>query len=191
MCLLCFHSIVIYSIIFWSKSSVTNYSVNRMKFRIMVGAQRRESCRKWFKNFHVLSIVNGYLLVIIIFIIDKIEIFHTNSKVSAVNGRHKHCLQRPIADLTVYQNTVNYAGIQLDRNIPFMITCLSTSCKQFELALKEFLDSSFLHYREIYITNKWLTGTMCIYILYTFLALYICLTLIICLIICLVIIGCI
>jgi len=46
-----------------------------------------------------LPIARKYLLALITFIIDKVEVFQTSTVVYAVCTRHKHGLHRPVANL--------------------------------------------------------------------------------------------
>lgn len=51
-------------------------------------------------NYEVaLPIAKKYLLALITFIIDKVEVFQTSTVVYSVRTRHKHYLHRPVANL--------------------------------------------------------------------------------------------
>ena len=51
-------------------------------------------------NYEVaLSIAKKYLLALITFIIDKVEVFQTSTVVYSVRTRHKQYLHRPVANL--------------------------------------------------------------------------------------------
>lgn len=101
---------------------------------------KKESYRKFFQKSHILLLGNEYLLGLITFRIDNLEMFQTNSAVHAVNTRHKY-LHRPDVktfNLT-YLKGVCYSGIKLYNKILFQIKSLSANRKQYKWVLKKFL----------------------------------------------------
>jgi hypothetical protein len=64
---------------------------------------RRENHVQDYK-FHVFPFASDYTLELIIFTIENLEIFVTNSEVHAANTRHRHYLHRPVANLSAFQS---------------------------------------------------------------------------------------
>jgi len=63
----------------------------------MAGAQPRTPCRSIFKQLEILPVPWQYILSLMNFIVN--------------NTRNKHCLCRPNASLSCFQNSTFYAGI--------------------------------------------------------------------------------
>lgn len=73
------------------------------------------------------------------FIVGNYKIFQSNSEVCKVNTWCRHDLQRPFANLTVYQKGIYCSGITLYNKLSIKVKSLSFNRRQFKLALKEFL----------------------------------------------------
>lgn len=98
-----FHSVITYGIIFWEDLSDSNkaFIIQRKVIQIMASAQKRWSCRILYKKSHVLPLASEYLLVLIMFIIDNLEMFQTYSEVYVFSTRYHHNHHRPATNLEV------------------------------------------------------------------------------------------
>jgi hypothetical protein len=66
-------------------------NIQKKIIRIIAGVKRRVSCRELFKEFNIFSLqVNSYSLLL--FIVENMEKFETNSDIHSINTRHKHDL---------------------------------------------------------------------------------------------------
>jgi hypothetical protein len=70
---------------------------------------------------------------------DNQEHFQTNFAVHSVNTRNKNQLHRPIANLSCFQNSAYYAGINIFNSLPSSLTSLVNKKAQFKVALKRHL----------------------------------------------------
>ena len=109
-----------YGIIFWGNSSDSKkvFTLQKKIVRVMIGVKSRNSCRDLFKRLQILTLPCGYIYPLINFIKNNEEHFQTNADVHSVNTRHKHCLHKPIANLSCFQKSAYYAGISIFNNLP-------------------------------------------------------------------------
>jgi thiamine pyrophosphokinase len=78
-------------------------------------------------------------LSLLLFVVQNIEEFTSNSEVHSINTRHKSDLYPPSIKLTKYQKGVYYSEIKIINHLPQNIKNLSWNVKKFKLALKRFL----------------------------------------------------
>jgi hypothetical protein len=105
----------------------------------MAGVKRSLSSKELFKKCNILPTANEFLLSLLLFIVDNMEKFQTNSDIYSTNTRHKHDLHMPNANLTTYQKGAFYAGIKLFNILPSNTKTLSHDIKVFKPALKDYL----------------------------------------------------
>jgi hypothetical protein len=86
------------------------FTLQKIIFRIMAGAQPRSSCSSIFKQLGILPLPFQYRLSLMSFIISNQKILQTNSSIHNIKTRNKHHRQRPIASLSCFQNSTFYAG---------------------------------------------------------------------------------
>jgi hypothetical protein len=70
------------------------------------------SCRSLFKRLEILTLHCEYVFSILIFIVNNQEHFQTNSAIHRVNTVNKNQLHRPIANLSSFQKSAYYEGVQ-------------------------------------------------------------------------------
>jgi hypothetical protein len=104
-----------------------------------MNAGNRESCRELLKKLNILPLQSQYILSLLLFIVQNIGEFTTNSEVHAIKIRHKSDLYPPSIKLAKCQKRAYYSGIKVFNHLPQNIKNLSRNVKQFKLALKKFL----------------------------------------------------
>jgi hypothetical protein len=77
--------------------------------------------------------------VLLIFVIDNISLFKTNSELYDINTRSKNNFYLPQPRLSIYKNGVYYVGIKAFNHLPPCIKKLSDNKNQFKNALKNYL----------------------------------------------------
>ena len=102
-----------------------------------MNAGNRVSCRELFKILNILPLHSQYILSLLLFVVQNIEEFTSNSEVHSINTRCKSDLYPPSIKLTKYQKGVYYSGIKIFNYLPQNIKNLSWNVKKF--ALKRFL----------------------------------------------------
>ena len=85
-----------------------------------------------------------------IFIINNQEIFKINSSVHNINTRNKHHLHRQNANLSCFQKSTFYAGIQIFSNLPPSMTNLKNDMAKFKAALRKYLHTRSCSMRIIF-----------------------------------------
>ena len=135
------HSIMVYGIIFWGSSPLSDiiFKLQKRTIRIMMNVNNRQSCRDLFKKLSILPLHSQYILSLSLFVVKNIDKFKSNSEIHSINTRHRFDLFPPAAKLSKYQKGAYYSGIQIFNQLPQSIKCLSGNVKKFKTALKEFL----------------------------------------------------
>jgi hypothetical protein len=98
-------------------------SAHNKTVRIMICVKSHNSCRDLFKRLQILTFPSEYIYSLINFITNNKELSQTNAEVHSVNTGHKHCLHKPIANLSCFQKNVYYAGIKIFNNLPIDLKC--------------------------------------------------------------------
>jgi hypothetical protein len=71
-----------------------------------------------FKKLNILPLHSQYILSLLLFVVQNIEEFTSNSEVHSINTRHKSDLYPPSIKLTEYQKGVYYSGIKIFNHLP-------------------------------------------------------------------------
>jgi hypothetical protein len=137
-----YHSLTKYGIIYWGNASGSNkvFILQKKIIRIMTGASPRQTCWRLFRKLNILPIpcvcvcIYIYTHARMMFVINNLKKFQTNSSVDGINTRNSAQLHRPIANLSSYQRRVYYSGIKLFDNLPINIINLKNYKKQFRIA---------------------------------------------------------
>jgi len=104
-----------------------------------MNAGNRVSCCELFKKLNILPLHSQYILSLLLFVVQNIEQFTSNSEVHSTNTRHRSDLYPPSIKLTKYQKAIYYSGIKFSSHLPQNIKNLSWNVKKFKVALKRFL----------------------------------------------------
>jgi len=96
------HSIMAYGIIFWGNSPYSNniFKLQKRAIRIIMNASNRVSCRELFKKLNIFPLHSQYILLLLLFVVQNIKEFTSNSEVHSINTRHKSGLYPPSIKLT-------------------------------------------------------------------------------------------
>jgi hypothetical protein len=122
-----------------SSDSWKIFTLQKKIVRIMVGAQPRTSCKRVFKQPETLPNQFQYILSLISFIINNLDIFQTNLSTHNINMRNKHHhLHRPNANHFVFQKRTFYVGIKIFNNLPPSVTIIKNG-KALKAALTKYL----------------------------------------------------
>jgi hypothetical protein len=73
-----------------------------------------------------------------LFVVQNMEEFTSNSEVHTINTRHRSDLHVPSVRLTKYQKGVYYSGVRVFNHLPQIIKSLSSNVQSFKSALKRF-----------------------------------------------------
>ena len=113
-----FQSHLSYGILFWGNSSVSNVNrlllIQKKVIRLLAGLSYRESCREAFVQLKIMTVVNLYLYVILLYVENNLEKFNANSANHSYGTRAKNMYIRPPSHKTcIYEKSVSYYGISL------------------------------------------------------------------------------
>jgi hypothetical protein len=148
-----FHSIMSYGVTFWGNSCISNYIFKIQKgiIKILNNITKRDSCRHLFKQLQILTLPSKYIYSLLIFVVNKRDLFSLNSEIHNLNIRYKNNLHLPSTNLTMVQKGVLYSGSRFFNYLPLQIKSLSGDLKSFKWKLKNFLlDNTFYSLDKFY-----------------------------------------
>jgi len=137
------HSVISYEIIFWGNLSHSE-EIFKIQKRIITNSSKNASCQQPFKELNILPIQSKYIASILLFVTKNKDQFLSNSRVHKNNTRQTSNLYAPTANLTVYQNGVDYSGIKIHIHLPTAIKDLSGDKNIFQLAPKSLVNETNL-----------------------------------------------
>ena len=142
------HSIISYSIIFWVNStySKTIFKLQNRIIRIMMNVGNRESCRELLKKLNIIPLHSQYIFSLLLFVVENVNMFKSNSLVHSINTRHCSDVYQPSSHLSKVQKGVYHTGIKAFNCLPPRIKSLSSDMRKFKSALKKFSFGRFILY---------------------------------------------
>ena len=66
------------------------FLTQKKMLQTMLGISSMSSCRKWFKKLEILHIPSLYIYSLMLFVVDSLHYFPTNSSVHEINTRYKN-----------------------------------------------------------------------------------------------------
>ena len=140
-----FHSLMKFGIVFWGNSSyaISVFRVQKRVLRIITGTGYRNSCRQLFVALKILPLQSQYIYSLLCFVVDNINLYQFTTDIHSRNTRHCFNLNfyQPIVHLSLYLKGSYCMGIRLFNSLPLYLKQLFTNCKDFKIALKDFLIS--------------------------------------------------
>jgi hypothetical protein len=101
----------------------------------MLGISPQSYCRKWFKKLETLPIPSLYIYSLMLFLVDNMHYFQTNSSVHDINTRYKNQLHMPLVRLSAIQRGITYSAIKILNKLPPSISRLKNDKLVFKSAL--------------------------------------------------------
>jgi hypothetical protein len=128
-----FHSITSYGIIFWGSSNLSNniFKIQKRAIRIIANTFNRDSCRKLFNQYQILTLPAQYIFSLVIFVVKYNDFFPSNSEIHNLNTHCKHKLHFPATNLSLVQKGVLYSRTNIFNHLPTHIKSFSKDIKQF------------------------------------------------------------
>jgi hypothetical protein len=105
--------------------------------RLITGINKKESCRKKFKENKILTVTSLYVLEVLCYVKKKGDIKH-NYDFHEHNTRSKHDLHTQSCNTSALQKSVLHMGIKLYKCLPMRIKKMN-SLKQFRKEIKSTL----------------------------------------------------
>jgi hypothetical protein len=100
---------------------------------MMMAVSSRCSCRRSFTQPHILPVPCEYIFSLMLFTVNNLDNFHTNSDVHTMNTRYKHQLNRPTVTLLCIQKGVFYCTIKIFNSFPPYILKLKQKKPKFKV----------------------------------------------------------
>jgi hypothetical protein len=105
-------------------------------------------------RLEILPLPCEYIFTWMNFVINNQELFHTNSAIHSVNTRNRDHLHRPTAYLSCFHKSGYYAGIKIFNSLLSNLKHHVNKKAQFEVALKQYLNTNFFYSVEEFLTFK-------------------------------------
>jgi hypothetical protein len=106
--------------IFWRNSigSKKVFLQQKRIIRIMTGSNSRTSCKPLFQRLKILTLSSQYVLYLMGFLSQNLEIYTFNSTIHGFNTRHRLQLHKPSTNVTVYQKEAYCESIKIFYKLP-------------------------------------------------------------------------
>jgi hypothetical protein len=136
-----FHSLIKYGIIFWGNSTTMHkvFLIQENIIRIMLEIGSRCSCRIRFKVLEILLVPSLYIFSLMMFVVNNVDEFQTNSSVHGINTRCKIQLHIPSIRLSSIEKGVTYSSVKISNSLPSDILKLQIDKLIFKSALRRYL----------------------------------------------------
>jgi hypothetical protein len=105
----------------------------------MTGSNTRVSCRPLFKSLGIMTLPSQYILTLMRFLSQNIEMYATNGSKHELNTRNKLKLYVPNVNLSLQQKGVHYASIKIFSKLPKSIADLVLVKEHFIASLEKYL----------------------------------------------------
>jgi hypothetical protein len=80
------------------------FKLQKRAVQIMVGAGNKYSCREILKTLKILSLTSQFMYSLLMFVVNKMELFVENSEMYTTKTRNCSNLHLPSSNLIVFQN---------------------------------------------------------------------------------------
>jgi hypothetical protein len=84
----------------------------------MLGVSSRSCCRKWFKVLELLPIPSLCIYSLMLFVVDSMHYFQSNSTVHGINTKFKNQLHIPSVRLSAIQRGTIHSAVKLFSTLP-------------------------------------------------------------------------
>jgi len=123
-----------YSLIFWGNSTNSKcvFKLQKRAIRIIMGARNNDSCRELFKLLKILLLSAQYIYCVLMFVVNKRNLFLDNAELYTTKTRNSNNLHPPLSHLTKYQKGAHYAGIRVFNHLPTSIKSTVNETKVFK-----------------------------------------------------------
>jgi hypothetical protein len=78
--------------------------------RVMTGSGRLNSCRGLFKKLHILPLQSQYIFSILLFVVENLNYYKSNTDIHYINTRFNHNLHLSSTNLPIVQRGVLFSG---------------------------------------------------------------------------------
>jgi hypothetical protein len=148
-----FHSLVNYGIIFWGNTSsmLKVFLTQKKILRIMLGISAWSSCRKWLKKLEILPIPSLYIYSLMLFLVDNLHYFQTNSSVHDISTIYKNQLHIPSVRLSAIQRGITYSATKIFNKLPHSISRLKKDKLVFKSAIRNYLLKHVFYSKEEFV----------------------------------------
>jgi hypothetical protein len=147
-----YHSLLMYGIIFWGNSPVSNdiFKIQKRAIRIIANKFWLESCKHLFKRLKILTLPSQYIFSVLVFVVQNRDLFMSNIDIHSLNTRNSFDLHLPSTYLTTVQRGVLYSGCTVFNSLPAYIKSHSEISRHFKKILKNYLIEQSIYSLEEY-----------------------------------------
>jgi hypothetical protein len=108
----------------------------------------------WLKKLEILPIPSLYIYSLMLFLVDNLHYFQTNSTVHDINRRYKNQLHIPSVRLFAIQRGTAYSAIKIFNKLPPGISRLKKDKLVFKSVLRKYLLTQVFYSIEEFVSNR-------------------------------------
>lgn len=129
-----------YGIVVWGCSTHSQrlFKLQKKAVRYIIGVSKYTSCRNLFKELNILTLASMYILDIIVYVKNNLNMFLPNNYNHNYGTRERENLLTPMHNLSKYEESPKYQGIRLYNKIPNSLKNIE-NIKVFKNAMKKYL----------------------------------------------------
>ena len=118
-----FESHIRYGLFLWGNCTKIDIILKQQKaiLRIFNNSNARESCRPLFKKYGVLTVINLYILDVILYVAKNVSVYNNRCNIHSYSTRNNCNLEVPFCRLTKTMNNFYILGQQLYNRLPFKL----------------------------------------------------------------------
>lgn len=113
------------------------------------------SCRNWFKKLEIIPVPSLCIFSFMMFVLNNVDEFRTNSSVHGINIRCKIQLHVPSVRLSSVQKGVSYSSVKIVNSLPWNILKLQNDKLIFRSALRRYLLTHVFYSVEEFLSHEW------------------------------------
>jgi hypothetical protein len=147
--------LVNYGIIFWGNTSSMHqvFLTQKKIMSITLEIRSKSSCRKRIKKLDILPIPTLYMHSLMLFVVNNMHYFQTNSSVHDINTRYTNQLHIPSIRLLAIQRAITYSAIKIFNRLLPRISRLKNDKLVFKSALRNYLLTHVFYSIEEFLSN--------------------------------------
>jgi hypothetical protein len=131
------------------------FLIQKKIVRIVLGIGSRCSYRNWLKKLEILPVPSLYMFSLMMFVVNNLDEFQTNSSMHGINTRCKIQLHIPSVRLSSIQKGVTYSSIKIFNSLPSNILKLQNDKLIFKSALRRYLLTHAFYSVEEFLSQEW------------------------------------
>ncbi|KAG8241184.1 hypothetical protein J6590_108557 [Homalodisca vitripennis] len=146
-----FHSHLLYGTLLWGGSSGAKevFLCQKRAVRTIFNISYSDTCKPYFIEYDILTLPSIFILQILSYVKENLELFNLRSSVHNHYTRNQHSIDQRFARLSKTHGAYLYLGVKLFNKLPLVVRDIS--CKNFKNSMTKWLkEKAFYSVEEFY-----------------------------------------